>query len=148
MSRAAAQRWLGSLPSRATVRVTDDLTTVDALLPAYPLVPGELQFSISGQEPRTIIRLGLPTDDFGDVRKVRRLSILAASVREALRAELREALGKLIRLMRCIAPAIATMAKASFWCRHRSSQVSRADASCHRRHYQAHWQRRHYRRCL
>jgi zinc protease len=91
---AAAHRWLGSLPSRATVRVQDDLTAPGALLPEFPLVAGELHFSITGQEPRTIIRLGLPTDDFGDVRQVRRLAILAGSVREALRAELREALGQ------------------------------------------------------
>ena len=90
----AAAKWLSSLPTRSLVVVTDDLTAPEALLPSPPLVAGDLSFSIPGHEARTILRLGLPTDDFADVQKTRRLAILAGVIRDKLREELREALGQ------------------------------------------------------
>ena len=91
---AAARRWLGALPPRDVMPVQEDLTADDALLPNYPMVAGELSFTVAGQEPRTVIRLGLPTDDFGDIHQVRRLGMLSAVIRDLLRSEMREALGQ------------------------------------------------------
>ena len=93
-SLLTVQTWLGSLPPRDEVPVIADLTAPDALRPVGQVLPGNLSFTITAQEPRTLLRWAIPTDDAGDVKKARRLNMLAGVIDEYLREEIREELGE------------------------------------------------------
>ena len=85
---ALARRYLGALPNRNSRRTGSPRTD----LPHLPT--GTIQrIDVDTQIPNAMVVVAWPTSDFWDIRRTRRLSVLADVFSERLRERIREKLG-------------------------------------------------------
>jgi zinc protease len=82
-----ASQYLGSLPSRDP---GDSVTPVAG--PKFPQ-GGVLSLNVQTQTPKALVVVAYPTADFWDIKRTRRLSIMAELYSERLRQQIREKLG-------------------------------------------------------
>ena len=82
-----ASRYLGNLPQRST-RFLPAAVSV----PKFP-VGGSLNLAVNTDIPKTIVIVAYPTGDYWDIRRTRRLSVLAEVFSDRLREIVREKLG-------------------------------------------------------
>jgi zinc protease len=85
---AAVAQTLGALPKRTPRPALDDLRKV-----AFPSSPFSREFTIATEIPKADVRLYWPTTDGRDIRRTRRLSLLAEVLSDRLRIKVREELG-------------------------------------------------------
>lgn len=91
---ALAKRYLGTLGERRELRVVDEPHAPNVLAAAAPIAAGEKRLTVKGANPRAVVLVAWPTDDFYDVRRTRRLGLLAEALNERLRIKVREELGQ------------------------------------------------------
>jgi len=82
----SAAQYLGSLPRRMA---TD---TVRTDLPSFPKSQSR-ELTVQTKIPKSLVVVAYPTADIWDIRRTRRLSVLAGVFSERLREEIREKLG-------------------------------------------------------
>jgi zinc protease len=85
---AAVARTLGALPARAP---RTDLATLKHV--AFPATPFTRAFRITSEIPKGNALVYWPTTDGLDIRRARRLNLLASVLRDRLRVTIREQLG-------------------------------------------------------
>ena len=85
---AAVARTLGALPPRQPKPALDDLRHV-----AFPAQPFTKDYTIVSEIPKGIVRLYWPTADGFDIKRARRLNLLASVLNDRLRVKVREELG-------------------------------------------------------
>lgn len=82
-----ATQYMGSLPERDGAR-----TILPVAGPKFP--QGEaLSLTVQTQTPKALVVVAYPTEDFWDIQRTRRLSIMAELYSERLRQQIREKLG-------------------------------------------------------
>jgi zinc protease len=84
---ALAATYLGNLPERTTRFLQSAVTS-----PKFP-AGGTLALQVVTDIPKTLVMVGYPTDDFWDIQRTRRLSVLAEVFSDRLRQSVREKLG-------------------------------------------------------
>jgi zinc protease len=84
----AVAQTLGALPKRAPRPTLDDLRKV-----VFPSTPFSREFAIATEIPNADVRLYWPTTDGRDIRRARRLTLLAEVLSDRLRVKVREELG-------------------------------------------------------
>jgi len=84
----AVAQTLGALPSREAKPAHDELRKV-----AFPATPFAKDYKIVSEIPKGLVRLYWPTADGFDVKRARRLSMLASVFNDRLRVKVREAIG-------------------------------------------------------
>jgi len=82
----AASRYLGSLPRRGGIKIGR------ADLPSFPESQSR-ELVVPTKIPKSLVVVAYPTADIWDIRRTRRLSVLAGVFSERLREEIRERLG-------------------------------------------------------
>jgi zinc protease len=87
-SIAAAAKTIGALPPREPKPAFAELKKVK-----FPAQPFAKSYNIESEIPKASVRLYWPTDDALDVRRARRLHLLAAILSDRLRVKVREELG-------------------------------------------------------
>jgi zinc protease len=100
-----AARYFGTLPARHArrSRISDgsgqwlhgfltDMGLVKDRLPRFP-EPGRLDLTVNTKIPKGLVVVAYPSEDFWDIHRTRRLSILADVASDRLRVRIREALG-------------------------------------------------------
>ncbi|MDQ6656107.1 MAG: insulinase family protein [Verrucomicrobiota bacterium] len=87
-SIAAAARTIGALPPREPKPALPELKKV-----AFPAEPFAKDYTIDSEIPKGSLLLYWPTDDALDIRRGRRLNLLAAVLSDRLRVKVREELG-------------------------------------------------------
>jgi zinc protease len=85
----AIAQTLGALPSRAKTK-PDYSNARQVSFPA----PGSKSFPFSTEIPKAIAAIYWPTADMSDIRRTRRLSVLASVLDDRLRLKIREELGE------------------------------------------------------
>jgi zinc protease len=85
---AAVAQTLGALPPRAPKPALADLKQV-----AFPAQPFAKDYTISSEIPKGMVRLFWPTTDGFDVKRARRLNLLASVFNDRLRVKVREEIG-------------------------------------------------------
>ena len=85
---AAVSQTLGALPKREPKPTHDELKKV-----TFPSVPFSREFPIATEIQKADVRLYWPTSDGRDVRRSRRLNLLANVLSDRLRVKIREELG-------------------------------------------------------
>jgi zinc protease len=95
-ARAAelATKYIGSLGERRPHAASTDPLAPGALANCPPVPSGLHRVDVPGTNPRALVMMAWPTDDFYDVRQVRRLGLLAECFTERLRIKVREELGQ------------------------------------------------------
>lgn len=89
-----AKQYLGSLGERREAPVMTDPHAPNVLANCPP-IPADLRhLDVPGTNPRALLMLGWPTDDFYDIAQTRRLGMLAEAFSERLRVKVREELGQ------------------------------------------------------
>ena len=79
----------GGLPERAAEKSRhEDLRKI-----AFPQGPAEQRYSFESKIPKAGVRVYWPTEDIWDIKRTRRLSLLASILDDRLRLKLREELG-------------------------------------------------------
>jgi zinc protease len=84
----AAARTIGALPPREAKPPLDELKKV-----TFPAQPFAKSYFIESEIPKGSVLLYWPTDDLLDVRRGRRLNLLAAIFQDRLRVKIREEIG-------------------------------------------------------
>lgn len=84
----AVARTLGALPPRDERPALNELRQV-----AFPAQPFTKDYTIASEIPKGIVRLYWPTTDGLDVRRARRLNLLANVFNDRLRVKIREEIG-------------------------------------------------------
>jgi zinc protease len=82
-----ASAYLGSLPERSTRFLHPSANN-----PKFP-AGGALNLLVVTDIPKTLVMMGYPTEDFWDIQRTRRLSVLAEVFSDRLRQSVRENLG-------------------------------------------------------
>jgi zinc protease len=82
-----ASTYLGNLPKRSTRFLQPPVTN-----PKFP-AGGALNLQVVTDIPKTLVMMAYPTDDFWDIQRTRRLSVLAEVFSDRLRESVREKLG-------------------------------------------------------
>ena len=82
-----ASRYMGALPKRDGAQ-----TVLPVSGPKFPQ-GGALSLAVQTQTPKALVVVAYPTEDFWDIRRTRRLSIMAELYSERLRQQIREKLG-------------------------------------------------------
>ena len=85
---AAVARTLGALPPREPKPALADLRKV-----AFPAQPFAKDFTIASEIPKGLVVVFWPTTDDAEVKRARRLSMLASVLHDRLRVKIREELG-------------------------------------------------------
>ncbi len=85
---AAVAQTLGALPKRNPKPAYDELRQVK-----FPSTPFSREFTIATEIPKADVRLYWPTTDGTDIKRTRRLSLLAEVLSDRLRVKVREELG-------------------------------------------------------
>jgi zinc protease len=83
-----AAKTIGTLPKRAPRPPLDDLRRV-----AFPSLPFSREFPVDTKIPKSLVAVYWPTSDGMDVRRARRLNMLAQVLGDRLRVRVREQLG-------------------------------------------------------
>ncbi len=83
-----AARTVGTLPKRGPRPTLDDLRKV-----SFPSRPFSREFGVDTRIPKSLVSIYWPTSDGMDVRRARRLSMLANVLSDRLRVRVREQLG-------------------------------------------------------
>ncbi|HZE13156.1 MAG TPA: insulinase family protein, partial [Chthoniobacterales bacterium] len=86
---AAAARTIGALPPREPKPALTELKKVK-----FPSQPFTKRYGFDSEIPKASLRLYWPTDDALDIRRSRRLQLLAAILTDRLRVKVREELGE------------------------------------------------------
>ncbi|MBA2481986.1 MAG: insulinase family protein, partial [Planctomycetes bacterium] len=96
LARAAelATTYIGSLGERRPHVVMTDPHAPNVLANSPPIPAGLHRIEVPGTNPRALVTIAWPTDDFYDVRQMRRLGMLAECFSERLRIKIREELGQ------------------------------------------------------
>jgi zinc protease len=84
----AVAKTLGALPPRQPRPALDDLRHV-----AFPAQPFIKDYTIVSEIPKGVVRLYWPTTDGYDVKRARRLALLASVLNDRLRVKVREEMG-------------------------------------------------------
>ncbi len=84
---ALASTYLGSLPQRST-----RFLAPPAKSPQFP-AGGALNLQVKTEIPKTLVVVAYPTEDFWEIQRTRRLSVLAEVFSDRLRQSVREKLG-------------------------------------------------------
>jgi zinc protease len=87
-SITAAAKTIGALPTREAKPTLAELKKVK-----FPAQPFAKSYRIESEIPKAAVRLYWPTDDALDIRRDRRLRLLAAILTDRLRVKVREELG-------------------------------------------------------
>ncbi|MFH0998110.1 MAG: insulinase family protein [Pseudomonadota bacterium] len=82
-----AATYLGSLPKRSTRFLQPPVAS-----PKFP-AGGALNLQVVTDIPKTLVMMAYPTEDFWDIQRTRRLSVLAEVFSDRLRESVREKLG-------------------------------------------------------
>jgi zinc protease len=82
-----ASTYLGCLPERST-----RFLQPPAKSPEFP-AGGALNLQVATEIPKTLVMMAYPTEDFWDIQRTRRLSVLAEVFSDRLRQSVREKLG-------------------------------------------------------
>ncbi len=82
-----ASIYLGNLPERSTRFLQPAATS-----PKFPS-GGDLNLQVETDIPKTLVMMAYPTDDFWNIQRTRRLSVLAEVFSDRLRQSVREKLG-------------------------------------------------------
>lgn len=82
-----ASTYFGNLPKRSSHFLQTSATS-----PKFP-VGGALNLQVVTDIPKTLVMVGYPTEDFWDIQRTRRLSVLAEVFSDRLRESVREKLG-------------------------------------------------------
>ncbi|MCX5881746.1 MAG: insulinase family protein [Deltaproteobacteria bacterium] len=82
-----ASTYLGTLPERSTRFLPPPVTS-----PKFP-AGGTLTLQVVTDIPKTLVMIAYPTEDFWDIQRTRRLSVLAEVFSDRLRENVREKLG-------------------------------------------------------
>jgi len=85
---AAVATTLGALPARESKPGLDELRRV-----AFPATPFTREFTVATEIPKADIRVFWPTTDSRDVRRNRRMNLLADVLSDRLREKIRQELG-------------------------------------------------------
>jgi zinc protease len=85
---AAASQTIGALPRREAKPALDELKKV-----TFPAEPFAKSYFVESKIPKGGVFLYWPTDDLLDVRRGRRLNLLAAIFQDRLRVKIREGIG-------------------------------------------------------
>ncbi len=85
---AAVARTLGALPPRQPKPALDELRHV-----TFPATPFTREFTVATEIPKADIRVFWPTTDSRDVRRNRRMNLLADVLSDRLREKIRQELG-------------------------------------------------------
>ncbi|MFZ9747645.1 MAG: M16 family metallopeptidase [Opitutaceae bacterium] len=84
----AVARTLGALPARDERPALPELRRV-----AFPREPFTREYRISSEIPKGVVALFWPTTDAADIRRTRRLTLLASVFSDRLRVKIREEMG-------------------------------------------------------
>jgi zinc protease len=84
----AAARTIGALPRREAKPALPELKKV-----SFPAQPFAKNYVIDSEIPKGAVFIYWPTDDYRDVRRSRRLNLLADILQDRLRVKVREAIG-------------------------------------------------------
>ncbi|MFM9092117.1 MAG: M16 family metallopeptidase, partial [Verrucomicrobiota bacterium] len=84
----AVARTLGALPPREERPALADLRRV-----TFPREPFTREYRISSEIPKGVVALFWPTTDASDIRRTRRLTLLASVFSDRLRVKIREEMG-------------------------------------------------------
>lgn len=84
----AVARTLGALPAREERPALADLRRI-----AFPREPFTREYRISSEIPKGVVALFWPTADASDIRRTRRLTLLASVFSDRLRVRIREEMG-------------------------------------------------------
>ena len=84
----AVARTLGALPAREERPALADLRRI-----AFPREPFTREYRISSEIPKGVVALFWPTTDASDIRRTRRLTLLASVFSDRLRVRIREEMG-------------------------------------------------------
>jgi len=84
----AVARTLGALPPREERPALADLRRV-----SFPREPFTREYRISSEIPKGVVALFWPTTDASDIRRTRRLTLLASVFSDRLRVKIREEMG-------------------------------------------------------
>jgi zinc protease len=84
----AASRTIGALPRREAKPALPELKKV-----SFPAQPFAKNYVIDSEIPKGAVCIYWPTDDYRDVRRTRRLDLLANILNDRLRVKVREAIG-------------------------------------------------------
>ena len=82
-----ASTYLGTLPERSTRFLQPSVKS-----PKFP-AGGALNLQVVTEIPKTLVMVAYPTEDFWDIQRTRRLSVLAEVFSDRLRESVREKLG-------------------------------------------------------
>ena len=85
---AAVAKTLGALPAREPKPALDELRRV-----SFPATPFTREFTVATEIPKADIRVFWPTTDSRDVRRNRRMNLLADVLGDRLREKIRQELG-------------------------------------------------------
>ena len=91
---ALAKHYIGSLGERRPLVLVTDPPGPGVLAAAAPMPAKTIMLDVPGTNPRALMLIGWPTDDFYDVKKLRRLGMLAQAMGEKLRVKVRNELGQ------------------------------------------------------
>jgi len=91
---ALAKHYIGSLGERRPLVMITDPPGPGVLAAAPPIPAKTIMLDVPGTNPRALMLIGWPTDDFYDVKKLRRLGMLAQAMGEKLRVKVRNELGQ------------------------------------------------------
>jgi zinc protease len=85
---AAVARTLGALPPRESKPALAELRKV-----SFPAQPFAKEYTIASEIPKGVVALYWPTTDASDVKRTRRLTMLASVLSDRLRVKIREEMG-------------------------------------------------------
>ena len=91
---ALAKHYLGSLGERKPMPVLTLPPPAGALAYAPPMPAKSITLDVPGTNPRALVFISWPTEDYYDVVRTRRLGVLASAMSEKLRVKVRNELGQ------------------------------------------------------